>query len=193
MTGLRWQNHQQDFWCAWRQFRYLLLINHSIFPPSASIQLYTVHMGGRWHGRTYYHWQMTPQENCLKHRLHRWSIATVSVLGLFSFPFTWSRITAENLNWHRLQDSSLLSNNSPGSPQQCLCHICDSQAWAVPLPDAQKRFRSSDILGWQGAPICLAWSWYSNHHIKTRIITAPAHPGCPEMTNLLAVLPLTSH
>lgn len=99
-------------------------------------------------------------------RLHRWSIATVSVLVLFSFLFTWSRVTIENLNLHILQDLSLLSNNSPGSPQWCLCHICNSQAWAAPLPAAQKRSGISNVLKWQGPPSCLAWSWYSNHHIK---------------------------
>lgn len=131
MTGLRWQTHQQVSWCAWLQFQYLLLINHAIFPPSASIQTFTVHMCGIWHGRTYYCWQMTPQENCLKHRLHRWWIATVIALVLFSFPFTWRRITTGNLNLRTLQDLSLLSKNSPKSPQW-LCHSSVTSMTAVP-------------------------------------------------------------
>lgn len=162
MTGLRWQTHQQDFWCAWLQFQYLWLINHLIFPPSASIQAYTVHMYGIWHGRTYYCWQMTPQENCLKHRLHGWSIATVSVLVLFSFLCTWSRITTENLNLHMLQDLSLLRNNSSGSPQWCLCLICGSQAWAAPLPAAQQR----SGISWGDKGLPAAW-----HEVGTQTTT----------------------
>lgn len=148
-------------------------------------------MCGIWHGRRYHCWQMTPQENCPKHRLHRWSIAAVSVLVLLSFPFTWSGITTENLNSHALQDFS----------SSVTAHLEHLEVVMPLLPLWQPNLDSSPPSCtekiWEfwnpGAPSCLEWSWYSNHYIKTRILAAPAHPNCPEMMNLLTVPPLTSH
>lgn len=151
-------------------------------------------MYGIWCDRTHHCWQIAPQENFLKHRLHRWWIETVVVLVLFSFTFTLNRTTNYSISSHMLQDLSLpawyqLTSKLQVRSQRCLWQKCPG---SPALSCTEKIWESWDPgVAWSSQPPGM--KLVLNQCIQMRTITAPAHPRSPEMTNPLNVPCRASH
>lgn len=144
-----------NIWICYCIFNIIVL-----FSPSASIQTYTVYVWETQHGRTHHCWQITLQENCLEHRLHRgW------ILLLF-WHYSVSHLHGiEPYSEYKFTHTSRLTSPCPvtihhQAPRE-VSEVSTTACPDSPIPKCTEKVWDPEILGWHGAASALARSSYS--------------------------------